>query len=302
MKLLSWLDALSGTADSGTVGASRRAALARLGRAALATAPLLAGAATVTAGPPLRVTSFVTDALNLLLRVAYPQQALLAAALAAGGTPFPDAAARTAFEQQQVLLNNLINRLRTSVGASGDAVEAPRAYDLTGNASTAGGGPLNPRTSYADFLVLAQVFADVLSRTLLSTLPTLGGNTVFAELSGQLLGTTSRLAASARRRRQLMGTAVQPWIVEAEDAATLPPLFTTQTKPYEGENTTLVFSILELTAVDAPMAMPPVYAVLNPVPARAVLTAAFDQPLALVAPESLPQGAVAQLLTPFWAL
>jgi hypothetical protein len=310
VNLLAWLDAIGRTdaaptdfASNPAAASTRRAALARLGRAALAATPLVA-TTTALAGPPPRVTSVTTDSLNLLLRVAYPQRKLINDALTGGTLSIPGSD-RTAFEQHRAFLDDLINRLTLSVRTSGEIVEPVRNYDFTGNASAAGGGPLAPFTSYADFLLLMQVFSDTLSRVALSLLTAIAGSTVFTELAGQILGTASRLAADARLRRQANGVAaVRPWIVETEDPSTLPPLFTTTTKPYEGENSNTVFGgILQL---DTPPRVPPATTplpVLDPVPANPVLTAAFDQPLTLATVnsvvETLPQKAVTDILAPF---
>ena len=294
MNLLTWLDALSATgatgAPAGSAASSRRAALARLGRNALAVVPVLASVQAVTAGPPARVSSLTTDALNLVLRVAHLQQALLTAALAnAALVPAPD---RPRFEAMQPLLTDLIAQLGRSVSVSGDTIELAGNYDFTGNSSAAGGGPFNPLGSYDDLLLLAQIFGDTLSRILLSSLSVLSNNTVFAELVGQVLGTTSRLAADTRLLRQVRNPAVQPWIVEAENA-TLPPFFIEQVAAYENEDRTVVFNVLDLAKTDTT-------AVLSaPIPARASITAAFDQPFPLTRAEALPFAGLNQLLAPF---
>ncbi|MBC7446910.1 MAG: hypothetical protein H7330_02505 [Hymenobacteraceae bacterium] len=295
MHLLAWLDAL-GAADLPTASAAtRRAALARLSRGALAAVPAALVAPAVAAGPSPRVTSVVTDAFNLILRVARAQRVLLENALAAG-TP-PAGAPRERFQLVLSYTTNLIERIENSIRLSGDALPPPRTYDFTGNAPS-GGGPLDP-ASYDDLLVLAQVFADSISRTLLSSLGVLAGNTVFAELSGQLLGTASRLAALVRLTRQERVSAVRPWIVDAE-ASTLPAIFTTTTVPYAGEASTRIYSILDL-ATTGPTAVLPV----DPDRTAADLTAAFDQPLPLAeatmttSAETLPVAAVNQLLAPF---
>lgn len=299
MQLLAWLDALGATdfssdsasASAAVGGASRRAALARLGRGALTTVPAALTAFAATAGPPPRVTSVVTDAHNLVLRVAHAQRALLDAGLAAAGlVPAAEVARLQAVRDHT---HDLIGRLQESVRLSGDAVApVPLAYDFTGN-SGAGAGPLSPFTFYDDLLVLAQVLADTLSRMLLSSLTVLAGNTVFAGLAGQLLGTTSRLAADVRLLRQPRNPTVQPWIVDGEGPATLPALLVEQVPAYDGEDRTLIFGVLDLASTGTNAVLP------DPVPARAVLTAAFDQPLPITADELLPLGSINRLLALF---
>lgn len=310
MNLLTWLDALgavdsadfSGFADADAAdspAASRRAALARLGRGAVAAVPLIGTATGALAGPRPRVTSIVTDAFNLVLRVAYVPRALLTDALATGGTPL-NATERDQLQSTKLLLDDLIARLQSTVSLSGDTTAAlpPRSYDFSGNANAGGGGPLNPIGSSADLLLLTQVLLDTLSRTLISTLPALVINAIFSEMAGQLLGTTSRLAAGVRALRAATGAPVQPWIVDAEGTTALPAIFTTQTTPYAGEDSKIVFGVLDLAATVKPV-LP------QPLPDGTVLTAAFDQPLALMPAamgalaEVLPETAVNRLLAPF---
>ncbi len=309
MQLLAWLDAL-GAVDSVPVSpisptagvpsaapasaASRRAALAQLGRGALAAIPAVGAAFAATAGPGPRVASIVTDAFNLILRAAYVQQALLAQALARPTlvVPAPD---RARLEAIQPILDNLIVQLSGSISLSGDAVEAPAAYDFTGNRNVAGGGPFSPFTSYEDFLLLAQVFGDTLSRTLINGLNTLGGNGLFAELLAQFLGTTSRLAADVRHLRAAIVPGVQPWPVDG-DRSTLPPFFLEQVPAYEGEDSAVVYNVLDLTYTGEAAVLP------EPLPARDVLTAAFDQPFPLTQSESVPTASLDRLLGQFRAM
>ena len=309
MHLLAWLDAL-GAADSSadssadladaSAAASRRAALARLGRGALATVPAGLTALAATAGPRPRITSVVTDALNLTLRVAHAQRSLLTGALATGGTPLPGPAEGARLQAVLDHTNDLIARVETSVRLSGDVIVTPPAtYDFTGNRGMGGAGPLNPSGSYDDVLVLAQVFADTLSRALLSSFGVLTGNTVFAELAGQLLGTTSRLAADVRLLRQARNPAVQPWVVGAESPATLPALLVEQVPAYDGEDRTVICNILDLASTGVVLPNGTSTIVLDPIPPRAVITAAFDQPLPLTQTETLPFASLNRLLALF---
>ncbi len=297
MQFLAWLDALSAPDISAPGAASRRVALTRLGRGVLATLPAAVAIPAATAGPSPRITSVITDALNLVLRVARTQRALLAKGLA-DGTP-PNGEARARFQMAHDYTHDLIVRVENSILLSGDALTPTYAYDFTGNSSATGGGPLNP-SSYDDLLVLAQVFADLISRTLVSSLSVLVGYTVFSELFGQLLGTASRLAALVRLTRQERVSTLRPWIIDAEGTAALPDIFTTTTMPYAGEASTIIFGTLDLASMGATAVLPA-----DPARTTSDLTAAFDQPLPLVAAtatvpgETLPIAAISQLLAPF---
>ncbi len=306
MNLLAWLDTLSGVAsssdtDTGTNAAdlaSRRTALARLGRAAAATLPALTLAGNAVAGPP-RVTSLTTDALNLTLRVALAQKALLTLALDTASTSVP-AAERPTVETLLTLTTDMVARLGLSVGQSGDPVATPANYDFTGGRSAAGTGPLQPATSPDDFLGLTQELADLLTRTFISTMPALAGNTVFSELTAQFLGTASRIAATVRLMRQRRGaTTANAWITE-EDLAGAPTLFG---GVYEGEASTTVFKLDLLQNIPAAPGNLLITVLPLPLPPRATITEAFDQPLPLdagsttVTAEVLPLKKVDALLT-----
>jgi hypothetical protein len=294
VNLLAWLDSLSGVASSDSVAAdpaSRRLALARLGRAAVATVPALVAATDALAGPP-RVTSITTDALNLVLRVAFAQQALLTRALDASSTSVP-AADRSTIETIRTLTTDLITQISLSVSQSGDVLETPRNYDFTGGRSAAGTGPLQPTTSTDDFLGLTQELTDLLSRTLISTLAPVAGSTVFTELITQLTATVSRMAATVRLIRQRRGaTAATAWISE-EDAAGAPALLA---GVYQGESSAVVFKLdlLQTTSQTPPI---PTNVLPLPLPPRATITEAFDQPLPLATDELLPQQKVTDLIT-----
>lgn len=273
MNLLTWLDALGGAAESSAL-ASRRAALTRLGRTAALVVPGAALATQAVAGPPTRITSVVTDSLNLVLQVAYAQRALLDQALAAPSSPVP-AANRAQFEAFAAEAADRVTRLVDSVGNSGDVVEQPLPYDFAR-------GGLSPLTSSADFLGLLQELTDLLSRTLLSTLGPLTGNQVFTELVAQLLGTTSRTAARVRQLRN-----ASPWITGA-DAAGAPALLAAA---YEAEDALVVFN---LNLVGTPAVLP------DPPRTMDVLTQAFDRPLPLAMgtpAETLPRQHVEALIS-----
>lgn len=287
MQLLTWLDAL-GAADSSASAApaSRRAALARLGRAALTAVPA-AGVVPAVAGPPARVASITTEFLYLALRVARAQTALLSQALTNNVPPTAD---RTLLELVRDTTLDLAARIE-AISISGDALPPVRQYSFTG--SPTGPGPFDPN-SYPDVLLLAQVFADTLSRVLISALGSLANNTAFAELAAQLLGTNSRLAALVRRARQAQVAAVQPWVIKEEEATNLPVVFVEEVPVYGGESSERIFGVLNLAADSTDTG-----AIFDPLPAVEQRTAAFDQPLLPVGTEIIPYTAVNQLLERF---
>ncbi len=264
MTLFSWLESLAALTPDPLATpagpASRRGALARLGRGAVAASGL---GATLLASPNAAAApqSVVTDALNTVLRVAQAQQALLTTALAASATLFPAPADRTTFEQLALAMNDLVGQLRTAITQSGDAAEVPLRYDFSGAGLTgapAQTGPLQPLTSYADLLTLTQALADLLTRTLVGQLGVVAG-TLFTDLLGQLLPTAARLAALVRRRTTA-GASV--WVRGGEnDVPNLFSLF------YADDDNTTIFGI--------PVAITPG---LSGRPA-ALYTESFDEPM-----------------------
>lgn len=277
MNLLTWLDALSRAATPDA--APRRAALTRLGRAALAAVPALTLATSAVAGPP-RPESYVTDRLNLLLRVALAQQALFTTGLlnTPNGTAFPSADARALFVTLQALADDSVARLRTAIERSGDVAATPANYDFTGGQGSSN-GPLHPfgaSASFADFIGLAQALTDLYSRALITLLGLLQGGGTFTDLVAQLLATNSRMAALIRRQA---GTT--PWITQT-NLGSAPSLLAAF---YDGEANTKQFG-LELTTTGANAVLP------APQPATAVLTEAFDEPLPIATGETYPVRAV----------
>lgn len=277
---MNWLDALSRAATPGA--APRRAALTQLGRAALATLPALTLATTAVAGPP-RTESFVTDGLNVLLRVALAQQALLTQGLSTtNGTSFPSADARTRYETLKALADDSVARLRTGIERSGDVAVVPENYDFSGGRSSAHGGPFEPfGPNYVNFQAVAQALTELFSRTLITVIGPLLGASTFVELVAQLLATNSRMAALIRRQRS-----TTPWITQT-DLAGVPVQLATY---YEGEANTTQFE-LNLTSTGTTGVLP------APVPATSVLTEAFDEPLTVEPDETYPVKAVQARLT-----